>query len=158
MTIQDYKYILSCAIKPSMDRVVCLVALCLLGKYAIRRKYLSYYSTELQQKHKWHIYTYLASKDKDSVDMGEDAMKTEVNMRTDQRKNWGENTASRLKLGNKIRDAYVSYMTLYCVIYTINYWYILGIKNLVRCWNSDEYANYIVSKVLTSIRNQPKTE
>lgn len=62
---------------------------------------------------------YLASQNEDSVDVGEDAMKTEVNMGTNQRKNWGENTGPRLELGNKIRHAYFSYMTLEMIALSI---------------------------------------
>lgn len=46
---------------------------------------------------------YLASQNEDSVDVGKDAMKTEVNVRSDQRKNWREDTGARLELRNKIK-------------------------------------------------------
>lgn len=47
-------------------------------------------------------WIYLAAQNEDGVDVGEDAMKTEVNVRTDQRKNWRQDAGARLELGNKI--------------------------------------------------------
>lgn len=44
---------------------------------------------------------YLAPQDEDGVDVGEDAMKTEVNVGTNQRENGGQNTGSRLELWSK---------------------------------------------------------
>lgn len=45
---------------------------------------------------------YLAAQNKDGVDVGEDAMKAKVDVRSDQRKNWREDAGAGLELGNKI--------------------------------------------------------
>lgn len=46
---------------------------------------------------------YLASQNEDSVDVGKDAMKAEVNVWSDQRKNWRKDTGTRLELRNKMK-------------------------------------------------------
>lgn len=50
-------------------------------------------------------YMYLASQNEDGVDVGKNAMEAEVNVRTDQRKNWREDTGAGLELGNKMKYA-----------------------------------------------------
>lgn len=51
-------------------------------------------------------FIYLASENEDSVDVGKNAMKTEVNVRTDQRKNRREDTGARLELWRKTQFSY----------------------------------------------------
>lgn len=64
---------------------------------------------------------YLAAQNEDSVDVGEDAMKTEVNVRTDQRKNWRQDAGARLELGNKIYTIQLHDIRNYCHMYVLNY-------------------------------------
>lgn len=51
---------------------------------------------------------YLAPQHEDSVDVREDAVKAEVDVWTDQRKNRGQDAGSRLELGNTL-DMLISF-------------------------------------------------
>ena len=52
-------------------------------------------------------HTHLAPQHEDSVDVREDAVETEVNVWTDQRKNRGQDAGSRLELRNESQTRYL---------------------------------------------------
>lgn len=64
-------------------------------------------------------HTYLATKNEDSVDVGKDAMKAEVNVRTYQRKNWRKDTGTRLELYDKNIHMLVTWNLFFILNYSI---------------------------------------
>lgn len=54
-----------------------------------------------------HTHTHLAPQHEDSVDVREDAVETEVNVWTDQRKNRGQDAGSRLELRDESQTRYL---------------------------------------------------